>query len=164
MNQAIIHPSVFVAPGAFVVGDVVIGENSSVWYNAVLRGDMAQIVIGKNTNVQDGCILHTDPGSQLRLGDYVTVGHGAILHGCTVQEGSLVGMGAIVLDGAVIGRNCLIGAGALVTRRTVVPDGSLVLGNPAKIKRSLSAKEQENLRDNAYEYIALAQKMLVANA
>ncbi|MFR1479437.1 MAG: gamma carbonic anhydrase family protein [Hydrogeniiclostridium mannosilyticum] len=99
MNQPIIHSSVFVAPGAFVTGDVVIGENSSVWYNAVLRGDMAQITIGKNTNVQDGCILHTDPGSPLRLGDYVTVGHGAILHGCTVQEGSLVGMGAIILDG-----------------------------------------------------------------
>ena len=164
MNQPIIHSSVFVAPGAFVTGDVVIGENSSVWYNAVLRGDMAQITIGKNTNVQDGCILHTDPGSPLRLGDYVTVGHGAILHGCTVQEGSLVGMGAIVLDGAVIGRNCLVGAGALVTRRTAVPDGSLVLGNPAKIKRSLSAKELENLRDNAYEYIALSQKMLKANA
>lgn len=164
MNQPIIHSSVFVAPGAFVTGDVVIGENSSVWYNAVLRGDMAQIIIGKNTNVQDGCILHTDPGSPLRLGDYVTVGHGAILHGCTVQEGSLVGMGAIILDGAVIGRNCLVGAGALVTRRTAVPDGSLVLGNPAKIKRSLSAKELGNLRDNAYEYIALSQKMLKANA
>ena len=136
MNQPIIHSSVFVAPGAFVTGDVVIGENSSVWYNAVLRGDMAQITIGKNTNVQDGCILHTDPGSPLRLGDYVTV----------------------------IGRNCLVGAGALVTRRTAVPDGSLVLGNPAKIKRSLSAKELENLRDNAYEYIALSQKMLKANA
>ena len=164
MNQPIIHSSVFVAPGAFVTGDVVIGESSSVWYNAVLRGDMAQIIIGKNTNVQDGCILHTDPGSPLRLGDYVTVGHGAILHGCTVQERSLVGMGAIILDGAVIGRNCLVGAGALVTRRTAVPDGSLVLGNPAKIKRSLSAKELENLRDNAYEYIALSQKMLKANA
>lgn len=164
MKKPVIHPSVFVAPGAFVAGDVAIGENSSVWYNAVLRGDMARIVIGKNTNVQDGCILHTDPGSQLRLGDYVTVGHGAILHGCTVQEGSLVGMGAIVLDGAVIGRNCLVGAGALVTRGTVVPDGSLVLGNPAKIKRSLSARELENLRDNAYEYVALSQKMLEANA
>ena len=164
MNQPIIHSSVFVAPGAFVTGDVVIGENSSVWYNAVLRGDMAQITIGKNTNVQDGCILHTDPGSPLRLGDYVTVGHGAILPGCTVQEGSLGGRRAIILDGAVIGRNCLGGAGALVTRRTAVPDGSLVLGNPAKIKRSLSAKELENLRDNAYEYIALSQKMLKANA
>lgn len=160
MNQPIIHPSVFVAPGASVTGDVRIGENSSIWYNAVLRGDMAQIVIGKNTNVQDGCILHTDPGSLLRLGDFVTVGHGAILHGCTVQEGSLIGMGAIVLDGAVIGRNCLVGAGALVTHNTIVPDGCLVLGSPAKIKRRLSAQELENLRDNAYEYIKLTKEMM----
>ena len=127
----------FVAPGAALIGEVTLGEEVSVWFNAVIRGDNEPIVIGAGSNVQECAVLHVDPGFPMRIGANVTVGHKAMLHGCTIGEGSLVGMNAVVLNGAVIGENCLIGANALVTEGTVVPDGSLVLGSPGKVRKTL---------------------------
>jgi carbonic anhydrase/acetyltransferase-like protein (isoleucine patch superfamily) len=148
-----IHCEAFVADNATLIGAVTIGARASVWFNAVLRGDVEAIEIGEGTNIQDGAILHTDPGAPLRIGRDVTVGHGAVLHGCEVQDGSLVGIRAVVLDHAVIGRDCLIGANALVTPRQQIPDGSLVLGSPAKIIRRLTEKEIEELRFAAEHYV-----------
>ena len=143
----------FVAPGAAVIGDVTLGEDVSVWFNAVLRGDNDAIVIGAGSNVQDGAVLHVDPGFPIRIGEDVTVGHQATVHGCTIGDGSLVGMNAVVLNGAVIGRECLIGANALVTEGTQVPDRSLVLGSPAKVVRSLSDEAVETMRAGARSYV-----------
>src|SRR5437868_4690004 len=120
----------WIAPGAVVIGKVVLMRNASIWFGAVLRGDNEPIVIGENSNVQDGSVLHTDPGQPLTLGRDVTVGHKAMLHGCTVGDGSLIGIGAVILNEARIGKGCLIGAGALITERKVIPDGSLVMGSP----------------------------------
>ncbi|MCR4672725.1 MAG: gamma carbonic anhydrase family protein [Lachnospiraceae bacterium] len=133
-------------PGAVVVGDVKIGEGSSVWYNAVVRGDENPIVIGKNTNVQDCAVIHCNEVYPTIIGDGVTIGHAAIVHSATIGDNTLIGMGAIILNGAVIGKDCLIGAGALVTGKTVIPDGSLVLGSPAKVKRQLTEEEIEGNR------------------
>ncbi len=150
-------PTTLIFPNAVVVGDVTLGKHCSVWYGAVIRGDEEQIVIGDNTNIQDNAVLHVTPGLPLRLGSGVTVGHGAILHSCTVGDDSLIGMGAIVLDGAVIGKNCLIAAGAVVTPRTVIPDGSMVMGAPGKVKRELTAEEMEGNRQNAKFYVDLKE-------
>ena len=143
----------WVAPGAHLIGDVVLGDRASVWFNAVIRADNAPIRIGARSNVQDGAVLHVDPGMPLTIGDGVTVGHLAMLHGCTVGDGSLIGIGAVVLNGAVIGRNCLIGAKALVTENTVVPDGSLFLGAPGKVVRVLDEERIAGLRANAQSYV-----------
>ena len=143
---------VYIAEGAKIIGDVTIGEDSSVWYNAVIRGDSNSIVIGENTNVQDNAVMHTSHKHALQIGDNVTIGHGAIVHGCTVGNNVLIGMGAIILDGAVIEDNCIIGAGALVTQNKVVPEGSLALGNPAKVVRELTEEEKESILKNADEY------------
>jgi carbonic anhydrase/acetyltransferase-like protein (isoleucine patch superfamily) len=143
---------VWVAPGARLIGRVVLEGAASVWFNAVLRGDNEPIVIGRGSNVQDGCICHTDFGYPLTVGPDCTIGHMAILHGCTVGEGSLVGMGATVLNGAVIGRGVLIGAGALVTEGKEIPDGSLVIGRPGKVARALEPAEIEGLRASAAGY------------
>ena len=143
---------VYIAEGAKIVGDVTIGEDSSVWYNAVIRGDSNSITIGENTNVQDNAVLHTSHSHALKIGDNVTIGHGAIVHGCTVGNNVLIGMGAIVLDGAVVEDNCIIGAGALVTQNKVMPEGSLVLGNPAKVVRELTQEEIKSIQINADEY------------
>lgn len=144
----------FVAPGAMIIGDVELGASASVWYGAVLRGDVQPIRIGARTNVQDGAIVHATSGrTPTTVGDDVTVGHRAILHGCTVGDASLIGMGAIVLDDAVIGRECLVGAGALVTSGTVVPDGSLVVGSPAKVRRALTDEERAALHTSAAHYV-----------
>ena len=155
-----IHPSIhgdaFVADNATIIGAVTVGARASVWFNAVLRGDVEEIEIGDGTNIQDGAILHTDPGAPLRIGRNVTIGHGAVLHGCEVQDGSLVGIRAVVLDHAVIGRDCLIGANALITPRQRIPDRSLVLGSPGKIVRSLTNEEIEELRFAADHYAANA--------
>ncbi len=150
-------PTTLIFPNAVVVGDVTLGKNCSVWYGAVIRGDEEKIIIGDNTNIQDNAVLHVTPGLPLRIGSGVTVGHGAILHSCTVGDNSLIGMGAIVLDGAVIGKNCLIAAGAVVTPRTVVPDGSMVMGSPGKVKRELTAEEMEGNRLNAKFYVDLKE-------
>jgi gamma-carbonic anhydrase len=147
---------VYIARGAVVVGDVTLGEHSSVWYNAVLRGDINRIVVGKYTNIQDNAVLHLEDDLPCVLGDYVTVGHSAIVHACTVGDESLIGMGSVVLDGAVIGRQCLVGAKALVTMGTTIPDGSLVLGAPAKVVRALTDEERRKLRYSAEKYAANA--------
>lgn len=155
-----IHPTARVAEGAVVRGHVTLGENVSVWYNAVLRGDVDAIEVGNDTNIQDGCIVHEDFGCPARIGRRVTVGHGAILHGCTVGDDTLIGMGAIVLNGARIGAGCIVGAGALVTQGTVVPDGSVVLGSPVRIVRQVTTEELEHNRANAQLYVDEARSQL----
>ena len=152
-----IHPSAFVAPGAAVIGDVTLGEESSVWFHTVLRGDINRIVIGPRSNVQDGAVVHLADDFGTTVGELVTVGHKAILHACTVGDEVLVGMGAIILDGAEVGARSIIGAGALVTGGKKIPPGSLVLGSPAKVVRTLSAEEQAGIRVWAEKYVALAR-------
>ena len=153
-----VHETGYVADSCEVIGNAIIGEYSSVWPNAVIRGDIELIKIGNNSNIQDGSLLHCNHGIELHVGNYVTVGHGAILHSCTIGDNSLVGMGAIVLDGAVIGKNCLIGAGAVVTPNTQIPDGSMVLGSPGKVKRELTPEEIEGITKNAQEYVELGKE------
>ncbi len=143
----------FVAHNATVIGNVELHERCSVWFNVVIRGDNDPIIIGAGSNIQDGAVLHTDPGYRLEIGRDVTVGHQAMLHGCQVGDGSLIGIGAVVLNGARIGKGCLIGANALVPEGMEIPDHSLVLGSPAKIKRTLSAEQVQGLRDNAAHYV-----------
>ena len=135
-GKPVIDPSAFVADNATVRGSVTIGRRCSVFFGAVLRAEQDTITVGEDTNIQDNCVLHVDKGYPLSIGRGCTVGHGAILHGCTVGENSLIGMGAIVLNGAVIGRDCIIGAGALVPQNAVIPDGSLAVGCPARVRRS----------------------------
>jgi carbonic anhydrase/acetyltransferase-like protein (isoleucine patch superfamily) len=143
---------VYVAQGAVVLGDVTLGDYSSVWYNAVLRGDINRIVVGHHTNIQDNAVLHLADDFPCLVGHWVTIGHGAIVHACTVGDEVLVGMGATILDGAVIGAQSIVGANALVTHRTQVPDGSLVLGSPARVVRALSAEERAGTRHWAEKY------------
>ena len=152
-----LHESAFLAPGAVAVGDVEIGENASVWYNATLRGD-SPLRIGARTNIQDNAVLHAEPGHEVYVGEDVSIGHGAIVHGCRVGSNTLIGMGAIILNDAVIGSNCLIGAGALVTQGKVIPDGSLVIGSPAVVKRALNEEEIAAIRENAVEYLRLMKE------
>ncbi len=144
--------SAFVAREATLIGQVRLGERASVWFGAVVRGDNAPIDIGEASNVQEGAVLHADPGFPLTIGANVTVGHQAMLHGCTIGEGSLVGIQAVVLNGAVIGRHCLIGAGAIVTERKIFPDRSLILGAPAKVVRQLTDEDMANLMSSAANY------------
>jgi len=151
-----IASSAYVAPSAQIIGNVVLGDNSSVWFCATLRGDNEPIRVGVGSNVQDGAILHTDPGFPLNLGANVSVGHQAMLHGCTVGDGSLIGIQAVVLNAAVIGKGCLVGAGAVVTERKTFPDGTLILGAPAKVVRELSDAERAQLLHNAANYAARA--------
>lgn len=133
-----IDPEVgWIAPTAVLVGDVVVGREAGIWFGVVARGDIETITIGARSNVQENCVLHTDKGYPLRIGENVTVGHSAIIHGCTIGDNSLIGMGATVLNGAVIGKNCLIGANALVTEGKVIPDNSLVMGAPGKVVRAI---------------------------
>lgn len=148
----------FVADTAALIGNVILEAHASVWFGAVLRGDNEPITIGTGSNVQDGVVMHTDPGFPLTLGANVTVGHMAMLHGCTVGDNSLVGINAVVLNGARIGRNCLIGAGALVPEGREIPDGSLVIGSPGKVKRELTADEIAGLTRSAEGYVAKAQR------
>ncbi len=150
-----IHETAFIAPNSTVIGNVVIGANSAVWYNAVLRGDIDSIVVGENTNIQEGCILHCKKGAGLKIGSNVTLGHGAILHSCQIGNNTLIGMGAIVLDNAEIGNNCLVAAGSVVTSKTKIPDCSLIAGSPAVVKRVLSEQEILNIENNANEYVSL---------
>lgn len=148
----------YVARNATVIGAVTLGHESSVWFNAVIRGDSDDIAIGARSNVQDGAVLHTDPGFPLELGENVTVGHQAMLHGCRIGDGTLVGINAVVLNGAVIGRECLIGANALVPEGKVIPDRSLVVGSPCRILRTLGDEDVAGLRRNADEYVARAHR------
>jgi len=154
-----IAPTAWIDPTAVVIGDVTIGERSSVWPNAVLRGDVNKITIGEETNVQDGSVLHVEHAlHELILGNRVTVGHSVVLHGCTVEDDSLIGIGAIVLNGARIGRGSVIAAGALVPEGMQIPPGSMAMGVPAKIKREVTPEEQERFRVNAQHYVDLREK------
>ena len=143
----------FIAPDAVVIGDVVMEADSSLWFGVVARGDADTIRIGAGSNIQDCSVLHADPGFPLTIGVNVTVGHKAMVHGCTIGEGSLVGINAVVLNGARIGKNCLIGANALVTEGTEIPDGSMVLGSPGKVVRQLSVEQIAGLRLSAEHYV-----------
>jgi len=152
-RQPKLGKSVFIARTATVIGNVTLGAHSSVWYGAVLRGDINRIVVGHHSNVQDNAVLHLADELPCVLGNWVTVGHGAIVHACTVRDEVLVGMGAVILDGAVIGKQSIIGAKALVTQGTKIPPGSLVLGAPGKVVRKLSAKERNGLKWWAQKYV-----------
>jgi carbonic anhydrase/acetyltransferase-like protein (isoleucine patch superfamily) len=155
-----IAATAFVASNATLIGDVEIGEQASVWFGAVLRGDLAPIRIGARSNIQDGTIIHSDPGFPVVVGEDVTVGHGVILHGCIVKDGALVGIGAKVLDGAVIGHGALIGSNALITPNKVVPDGALVMGSPGKVVRELSGSEIQELKHGVDLYVASASEYI----
>ncbi|NMM29331.1 MAG: gamma carbonic anhydrase family protein [Glaciimonas sp.] len=152
-----IDPSAFIADSANLIGKIDIAANASVWFEVTLRGDNERISVGKNSNVQESCVLHTDIGYPLSIGENVTVGHQAMLHGCTIGDGSLIGIQAIILNGAKIGKNCLIGAGALVTEGKEFPDNSLIIGAPAKAVRSLSEQDVAQLQASAASYVARGQ-------
>ena len=152
----------FVADGAVLVGDVEVGDDSSVFYNAVLRGDLAPIRIGKRTNIQDNVTVHVSTGMGVVVGDEVTVGHNAVLHACTIEDNVMVGMGAIVMDGAHIKKNCIVGAGAVVTQGKEVPENSLVLGAPAHVVRELTTEEIEGVRGGVERYVEIKDKLLGA--
>ena len=143
----------WIAPNASVIGEVNLERDASIWFNAILRADNEPITIGEGSNVQDGAIIHTDPGYACNIGKKVTVGHMAMLHGCSIGDGSLIGIGSVVLNGAKIGRNCIIGSKALVTEGMEVPDGSMVLGIPGKIKKTLTEEEQSVVPLGAEHYI-----------
>lgn len=153
-----IAASAWVADSAQVIGAIELGEHVGIWFNAVLRGDNEPIRVGANSNVQEGSVLHTDMGSPLVVGEWVTVGHQAMLHGCTIGDNSLIGIQAVVLNGAKIGRNCLIGAGAIVTEGKEIPDNSLVLGAPAKVVRELDDTTVQRLRASAESYVKRAMQ------
>ena len=148
---------VFIAHNATVVGDVTLGKDVNIWYGAVLRGDSGAITIGEGTNVQDNCVIH----EETTIGKHCTIGHGAIVHGCTVGDGCVIGMGAIVLNGAVLEDGCLVGAGALVTGKTVATAGSVLLGSPAKVVKTLTAEQMEAQIHDAQHYVETARKQLV---
>lgn len=143
----------YIAPNASIIGDVELHDNSSVWFNAVIRADNDKIVIGENSNVQDGAVLHVDPGVPLNIGKGVTIGHKVMLHGCTIGDNTLIGINAVVLNGAKIGKNCLIGANALIPERMEIPDGSMVIGSPGKVKRALTEDEIKMLEVGASIYV-----------
>ncbi|MBT3532913.1 MAG: gamma carbonic anhydrase family protein [Rhodospirillaceae bacterium] len=149
---------VWIAPDSDVIGDVTLGNNVSIWWNSVLRGDNDPMVIGDNVNIQDGCVMHTDPGFPLTLADNVSVGHMCMLHGCTIGEGSLIGINSVILNGAKIGRNCLIGAKALVGEGKEIPDNSLVLGAPGRVIREVSDDQRDLMKRIVASYVARAER------
>ncbi len=153
-----IDPSAWVADSAQVMGAVTMEANTSIWFGATVRGDTEHIHIGEGSNIQDGSVLHADHGQPLTVGKNVTVGHMVMLHGCTIGDESLIGIGAVVLNGAKIGRNCLVGAGSLVTEGKEFPDGSMIMGTPAKVVRQLTPEQMEGLRQSAAHYIDNAQR------
>ena len=142
----------WIAPNASIIGDVTLEKNTSIWFNVTLRGDIENIYVGEGSNIQDGSVLHTDPGYPLKIGKNVTIGHLVMLHGCTVGDNSLIGIGAVILNNAKIGKNCIIGANALVTENKEIPDNSLVVGSPGKIIRSITDEEVKSITKNAIHY------------
>lgn len=149
---------VWIAPDSDVIGDVTLGNNVSIWWHSVLRGDNDPMVIGDNCNIQDGCVLHTDPGFPLTLADNVSVGHMCMIHGCTIGEGSLIGINSVILNGAKIGKNCLIGAKALVGEGKEIPDNSLVLGAPGRVIREVSDEQRDLMKRIVASYVARAER------
>lgn len=148
-----LHSSVYLAPGVQLIGDIVLEEDTTVWFNAVLRGDNEQIKIGKGSNIQDGTVVHVDPGFPVTVGENVTIGHNVILHGCTIEDGAMVGMGATILNGAVIGKGSLVAAGAVVGEGKVIDTGVLVAGVPAKVIKTLSEENIKRMQKGAFSYI-----------
>lgn len=157
-TQPRLAETAWVAPGALVLGDVVMNEGASIWFNAVVRGDNEPIIIGARSNIQDGSVLHSDPGSPLTIGEGVTVGHNVTLHGCTIGDNALIGIGSIILNRAVIGRDSIVGAGSLVPEGKTYPDGVLILGSPARVVRELTPEQVAGLRRSADHYVANAQR------
>jgi carbonic anhydrase/acetyltransferase-like protein (isoleucine patch superfamily) len=156
-HRPVTAETAFVAPGAVLIGRVTVSAGASIWYGAVLRADLDSIFVGERSNIQDGCVLHADPGMPLSLGSDVTVGHNATLHGCTVEDQVLIGMGAIVLNGAQVGRHSIIAAGAVLTEGQQIPAGVLVAGVPGKVRRELSEAEHAAIERNAASYVELAE-------
>lgn len=152
--------SIFIAPGAVVLGDVNLGEAVGIWYNATVRGDRASITVGRGSNIQDNCVVHVEEGYPVKIGENVTIGHGAIVHGCVIGDNTLVGMGAILMNGCRIGKNCVIGAGTIVTGGKEIPDFSLVIGNPGKIIRQVTETEIEENLKNAKFYVEEAKRSI----
>ena len=152
-RQPVLGHEAWVAPNATVIGDVRLGDQASIWWNAVIRGDNDTITIGAGSNIQDGSVLHADDGVPLTIGAKVTIGHMVMLHGCTIGDGSLIGINAVVLNNAVIGKNCIIGANALIPEGKVIPDRSLVVGSPGRVIRELSDEDVEHLKWNASHYV-----------
>lgn len=148
----------FVAPNATVIGSVMVGDNVSIWFNAVLRGDNDVIAIGDNTNIQDGAVVHVDPGKPVKIGRGVTVGHKAVIHGCTIGDNTLIGINAVILNHARIGNNCIIGANALIPEGKIIPDGSLVVGAPGRVIKQLDEEQIAQLRRSAEGYVANGQR------
>lgn len=151
-KKAKIHGDTFIAESADVLGDVTIGEGSSMWYGSVARGDISYVKIGKYTNIQDNATVHVDTNQPCEIGDYTTVGHNAVVHGCEIGNNCLIGMGSIILNGAVVGDNCIIGAGSLITEGAIIPPYSLVIGSPGKVRRQVSEEEVKTVKYNAVRY------------
>jgi carbonic anhydrase/acetyltransferase-like protein (isoleucine patch superfamily) len=158
VSSPLIHPTAFIAPTALVMGDVGVGAESSIWYTAVLRGDMAPIRIGSKTNLQDGTIVHVDDDMPCTVGDRVGVGHRVVLHGCTVEDDCLIGMGSVLLNGVVVGRGSLIAAGSLLTEGVRVPPGSLVMGVPGKVVRPITEQLSRRIEETWRHYVGLARR------
>ena len=151
-NTPKMDPNSWAAPNAVLIGKVELKKDSNIWFNVTLRGDVEPIVIGEGTNIQDGSVLHTDPGCPLKVGKNVTVGHLVMLHGCTIGDNSLIGIGAVILNKAKIGKNCIIGAKALITENKVIPDNSLVIGSPGKVIREVTEEEKKDIAENTKHY------------
>lgn len=159
-RQPVIPPGAWVAPGVFIAGDVTLGEETSIWPGCSLRGDIAPVRIGNHSNIQDGSVVHVADDLPAIVGEWVTVGHKAIVHACEIGNEVLIGMGAIILDGSKIGDRCIIGANSTVTPHTVIPAGSMVLGSPAKVRRALSQEEQDGIREWARRYVILSREYM----
>ncbi len=157
-NTPEVHPDAWVAPNATLIGKVKLEKNSSIWFNAVLRGDIELISIGENSNIQDGSVLHTDPGYKLKVGKGVTVGHMVMLHGCQISDDTLIGIGSIILNNAKIGKNCIIGANSLITENKIIPDNSLVVGSPGRVLRKVTEDEIKAIHENAKHYVDGSKK------
>jgi len=157
-NVPEVHPEAWIAPNATIIGKVKLEKNSSIWFNAVLRGDIELITIGENSNIQDGSVLHTDPGYPLTVGKGVTVGHMVMLHGCQISDDTLIGIGSIILNNAKIGKNCIVGANTLITENKIIPDNSLVVGSPGKVLRKVTDEEIKAILENGKHYVDGSKK------
>ena len=157
-NVPEVHPEAWVATNATLIGKIKLEKNSSIWFNAVLRGDIELITIGENSNIQDGSVLHTDPGFKLYVGKGVTVGHMVMLHGCQIGDDTLIGIGSIILNNAKIGKNCIIGANSLITENKIIPDNSLVVGSPGRVLRKVTEEEIKAIHENAKHYVDGSKK------
>ena len=153
-----VHPDAWVASNATLIGKVKLEKNSSIWFNAVLRGDIELITIGENSNIQDGSVLHTDPGYKLNVGKGVTVGHMVMLHGCKIDDDTLIGIGSVILNNAKIGKNCIVGANSLITENKIIPDNSLVVGSPGRVLRKVTEEEIQAIHENAKHYVEGSKK------